>query len=208
MADNTDFDYGILICKFGPLGHGPIKDVENELIKYSDVARDMEAQGKEHNLHIVRYNFITHDIAPGGVVVERPKPLKAYTPAELYAMTPKFVENDVRDWLKCFSKHLPIYFENTTSNIEVRIIYDSPDFGLATLWFDNKPFMISQVGGGTYRDERGGGDFITDVETYWKAIEHLWKLNRSRSEEEMKIISANERSYRLTLINDNSIDLE
>lgn len=187
--------YGLLLCKLGPLCHGPIDTVQKEFeIWKKRVEHPDHTYHLDNDLRIVEYDFQTHDFN-GKEIVERSEPLKFYSPNDLYNATPIRIENDLWRWTDMLVPELNIYFEYTISDIEIRILFDDGDHMLATFWLNRQPFMIGQRT--CYNDGDDDVDhtkFITNAEVFWQAMDYLIKLNRP----ETNVVEVNELNSNLT----------
>lgn len=175
---HTSNRYGVLLCKYGSLGHGPLDIMLSEL--------ERVWKGRESELEIIEYDYQTHDF-DGTKVVPRDEPLRFYSPQELYAHAPVRVEYDLFRWIDLFQQDLPHYVENHISTIEVRVLFDEFVDGyhhmLATFWYEDKPFMIGQLySSGEDSIPADLNKFITDPGQYWEAILEMIELNRPEIE--------------------------
>lgn len=108
------------------------------------------------------------------------------TPNELYQREPVKTDFDVSVLFGCYFNHMPevwheTYWQTIEGNNRIQIRYYKDDYydtrriwRLASVWFDNKPFMIIRNAG------REGDDhasrFVTDEEVYKEAAVYLQSI--------------------------------
>lgn len=105
---------------------------------------------------------------------------------ELYVLIPEDITNCLGSLKGFYYDHLPEVenslwgLEDKNTRAEVKIVKDFDFDGrrfwaLKTIWFDSKPFMITQNAG------REGDDhykrFITDVETFKEFVQYVKQLS-------------------------------
>lgn len=138
-------------------------------------------------------------------------------PSELYAREPEKVNMDTSVLFGCYFNHMPEiqdgwqynYLELANSHIQIRYYknysYDGRRiWRLASVWFDDKPFMIIRNAG------REGDDhasrFVTDVNTYRAAVSYLRSILPPQFQEISNVVSVDDDIRDLTTFYGDSLD--
>lgn len=126
------------------------------------------------------------------------------TPNELYKMESLRTETDIAPLFGCYFNHMPEIVDDywriaatevKNERLEIRYYKDHSYDGrriwrLASVWFDNKPFMVIQNAG------REGDDhaarFITDVGLYKQAATYVKSIVPPDFKELPDVVSADE----------------